>query len=77
LQVWLTSDNRLVVIHGGYSGEINFGSFKEAASSPSSDSASHSSGEMAAKTHYIFDQTLEYNRQIETDFELPTLRQVF
>ena len=26
-QVWLTSDNELIVVHGGYSGEVNFGSY--------------------------------------------------
>jgi len=28
LQVWLTLDNELIVVHGGDSGEINFSSSK-------------------------------------------------
>ena len=27
--IWLTADNELVVIHGGDSGEINFGACKD------------------------------------------------
>jgi glycerophosphoryl diester phosphodiesterase len=65
LQVWLTSDNELVVVHGGYSGEINFGS-------PASQDSLEPLG-----SQYVFEHTLEENRRLEKEFTLPTLREVF
>lgn len=60
-QVWLTSDNHLVVVHGGYSGEINHGDTE-----PSDE----------VQNEYIFENTLEENIKLESAFTLPTLRQV-
>lgn len=61
LDVWLTSDDHLVIVHGGNSGEINFGSTKD----------------VSIQSSYIFECTLEQNRSLETGFVLPTLREVF
>ena len=60
-QVWLTKDGELLVVHGGDSGEVNFGD---------------TNTDLTQKS-YIFDLTLEQNRKLETEFVLPTLREVF
>jgi hypothetical protein len=49
-----------VVVHGGCSGEINFGHCPET----------------KIKESYIYDLTLEENRNLEKGFNLPTLNQV-
>jgi len=59
-QVWLTSDNEIVVVHGGYSGEINFGA----------------EAHEQVGSGYVFEHTLLENRMLETQFMLPTLRAV-
>lgn len=60
MQIWLTTDNHLVVVHGGDRGEINFGSHAEDETS----------------TRFIFEHTLAENVQYEKEFTLPTLRDV-
>jgi len=59
-QVWLTSDNEIVVVHGGYSGEINF----------------RAEAHEQIGSGYVFEHTLLENRMLETQFRLPTLREV-
>jgi len=61
--VWLTSDKELVVAHGGYSGEINFGIHAD-------------EDNFHTAPNYIFETTLAANREIETNFILPTLEEV-
>lgn len=50
-----------MVVHGGYSGEINFGC---------------TAGDVSIEARYIFECTLEENRALEKDFVLPTLTEV-
>jgi len=64
LDVWLTKDNELVVVHGGDSGEINFASFDE-------------NSTVAQGKQYVFELTLDENRSTEPTFVMPTLREVF
>ena len=61
LDVWLTKDKQLLVVHGGDSGEINFGSHSDEAAMAS------------IKERYVFEMTLEDNRKIEPGFVMPTL----
>lgn len=56
--MWLTKDEELIVVHGGDSGEINF---------------SHCSDTQIQSKNYIFDCTLNENREFEKSFILPTL----
>ena len=50
------------MVHGGDSGEVNFGTDDDT---------------KLTQKSYIFDLTLEQNRKLETTFVLPTLREVF
>ena len=59
--MWLTSDKELLVVHGGDSGEINFGAQKSEAD----------------VKQYVFLSTLAENRLLNTVHVMPTLRQVF
>ena len=65
LDVWLTKDKELIVLHGGDSGEINFGSL-------GADDTLMSS----IKEKYVYELSLEDNRKLEPKFVMPTLEEV-
>lgn len=79
LDVWLTSDNKLVVAHGGDNGELHCNHDYAISSGSTDTSSSHGSisSTSTKKQLYAFNSTLEECRETVQEHCLPTLNQVF